>query len=209
MPEDVTREECLALAVHPDSRSAQQKKAVDISGIYCWHCCHPFDGKGIPMPMNYDSRRNLWKTYGTFCSFGCAKTWNWDMGCGYRSALRGQLLTLFRKKTTGNLGRITPAPPRTCLSIFGGTMSIDEFRSKSDSGIVVQQLPERMVPMEFIVHQRKVEAKKAASAPGANLQEVVDFGGATQKNETLRLKRPRPKASNSDILAKTMGLEIS
>lgn len=204
----VSRDECLALAVHPDAREARPKK-VATHDLYCWHCCHPFDGDGIPMPVTYDSRRDVWKTEGTFCSFACAKAWNWDLGSGYRSAIRGELLTLFRKRTTGSFGRIVPAPPRSCLAVFGGTMTIDEFRAKSVSGIVVRRLPEKMVPLECIVHERKVQAKKAANAPGPDLQENVDFGAATQKNETLRLKRPRPKPSNSDVLAKTMGLEIS
>ena len=87
-------------------------------------------------------------------------------------------------------------------------MTIEEFRAKSDQGIIVSKLPQKMVPLETIIHERKVEAKKVASAPGPNLRQEIDMTTTTQKNETLRLKRPRPMPSNSDVLARTMGLEF-
>ena len=87
-------------------------------------------------------------------------------------------------------------------------MSIEEFRAKSPNGIIVEKLPEKMVPLESIVNERRIEAKRVSTAPGPNLKETVDFADAVQKNETLRLKRPRPMPSSSDVLARTMGLEI-
>ena len=218
MPLNKTRDECLALAIHKDSRVSEKTEIV--KSVLCYHCCHPFEGIAIPLPVEYNERTQAWKTTGSCCSWGCAKAWNWDAGSGYRSGIRGQLLTLLRKRmtkpqpgkltlrqVTAHLG-IVPAPPRSCLAAFGGTMSIEEFRAKSPNGIIVEKLPEKMVPLESIVNERRIEAKRVSTAPGPNLKETVDFADAVQKNETLRLKRPRPMPSSSDVLARTMGLEI-
>lgn len=159
--------------------------------------------------MAHNHNTGVWKTVGTFCSWECAKAWNWDAGNGYRSGIRSELLTLLRKRTVQKLSHIAPAPPRACLKVFGGSMTIEEFRAQSSNGIIVDVLPEKMIPMEHIVHARRIEMHKRASTKGPNLEESVDFAGAVQKNETLRLKRPKPMPSSSDVLARTMGLEIS
>ena len=201
-----TREECLALALtykeHPTEAVAGQVQ------LLCWHCCHPFSGVGTVLPVSWDSRRNAWKTVGTFCSWGCAKAFNSDNVHSHRNGERGMLLTLLKKHTTGRLEGIVPAPPRCCLLAFGGTMGIEEFRSKSASAVIVAQLPERMVPLEQVIHERKVQEKREAVAPGPDMEQNVNLTASTQKNETLRLKRPRPMPSSSDVLARTMGLEF-
>ena len=74
--------------------------------------------------------------------------------------------------------------------------------------MIVAQLPERMVPLEQVIHERKVQEKREAVAPGPDMEQNVNLTASTQKNETLRLKRPRPMPSSSDVLARTMGLEF-
>lgn len=199
-----TRDECLLLAI---SRDLVDHHVVSKpKDLWCWHCCHPFEGVGIPLPTAHDSRRNTWKTMGTFCSFACIKAYNCDDA--NHNGVRNMLMTLFKKRITGKLTTTIPAPPRCCLRVFGGTMSIEDFRAKAADGIIVSKLPPKMIPMETIIHERKVEAKKVAAQPGPNLQTGIDLTTATQKNETLRLKRPRPMPSSSDVLARTMGLEF-
>jgi hypothetical protein len=118
------------------------------------------------------------------------------------------LLALLRKRTTGKLEHIVPAPPRCCLKVFGGTMTIEEFRAKSVNDIVVSKLPPNMIPFETIIHERQVNAKRQSTVPGPNLEQSVDLSLTTQRNEAFRLKRPRPMPSSSDVLARTMGLEF-
>lgn len=202
-----SRDECLRLAV--SQVVAQPVHSIPKEHVLCWHCCHSFDGLGFELPIAYDERRDTFKTLGRFCSFSCCKAYNYDTAAGRKDGDRSNLLSLMKKKITGKLTPTIPAPPRCCLRAFGGTMTIEEFRSKSDQGIIVSQLPLKMVPLETIIHERKIEAKKAAIAPGPNLRQEVDLTTTVaKKNETLRLKRPRPMPSNSDVLARTMGLEF-
>lgn len=189
--------------------TAPPKVVVGDGGVWCWHCCHPFPGPRVTLPVSYDDRKNVWKTTGTFCSWACAKAFNTDSKANYNNQ-RGQLLALLRKKMTGKLAKIVPAPPRLCLQVFGGTMTIDDFREKSRD-TVVTILPPKMVPFEQIIHERKIQAKRVAMEPGPDLQQHLDYlpQMTAPKNETLRLKRPKPMPSSSDVLARTMGLEIN
>jgi len=175
---------------------------------WCWHCCHTFDGPGVPLPIAYDDRRDVWKTMGLFCTFSCAKGYNTDGG-GYRSPIIGQLLTLLQKRMTGKFSGIVPAPPRHRLRVFGGTLSIQEFRAKAASGIIVTALPSRMIPLETIMEERKAAERRVKPRVLPNLTESIDFTTtAATKNENLRLRRPRPMPSDTNVLARTMGLTV-
>lgn len=181
-----------------------------VSAVWCWHCCHPFAGTPIPLPLAYDDRRHVFRTKGTFCSFACAKAYNTDDG-GYRSSIAGFLLTLLKKKTTGTLQGIVPAPPRRCLAVFGGSLSIEEFRQKSKDGVILDELPPRVVAFESIIAERHHAAKRARPTPLPDLTTALSFAddaGGPVKNETLRLRRPCPMPSNTNVLARTMGLTV-
>jgi hypothetical protein len=104
----------------------------------CWWCCHKFDTVPIPLPVHYDELRNVFNCIGTFCSFGCAKTFNL-----IRNSVRRDrtctLLTLFRNKVIKKDAAyplwnaldtfgITAAGNRYTLRLFGGPKSIEEFR---------------------------------------------------------------------------------
>ena len=208
MTTGLTRTQCLALAIRKSLSTLDTDPVQNTTstGIWCWHCCHPFPGDPIPLPISYDDRTQKWKTMGSFCSWNCAKGFNTDSH--RHNGVRGMLLTLLRKRMTGKLEHLVPAPPRCCLKVFGGTMTIDEFREKSINDIIVSKLPPKMIPLETIIHERKVNAKRQSDIPGPDLEQSVDLSLTTQKNEAFRLKRPRPMPSSSDVLARTMGLEF-
>jgi hypothetical protein len=91
---------------------------------YCWWCCHPFDWKPIHFPYAFTS--NTFHTTGNFCSWGCLKAY----GLGRGDIRTIDLVTLMRKRTEGKIKPIKSAPSRYCLKMFGGPVSIEEFRSE-------------------------------------------------------------------------------
>lgn len=196
----MNRDDCLALAIcggHVHSAPAPASQL-------CYHCCHAIEGTPVPMPVAFRRKTQEWKTEGWFCSWGCMARFNNDSN-HRRKGERSMLIALMRHKTTGELGQVVSAPPRTCLQAFGGSMTIEEFRAQSPNGLEVEILPPKLIPLESVIHARKVEARPALG----NLQQQVDLSTASApKNETLRLKRPRPMPSSSDVLTRTMGLEI-
>lgn len=46
--------------------------------MWCWWCCHPFEGTALSMPHKHDERRNKFYTSGNFCSWSCMKTYTID-----------------------------------------------------------------------------------------------------------------------------------
>jgi hypothetical protein len=99
----------------------------------CWWCCHRFDTLPIGLPEKYDNGE--FNLHGHFCSFNCAHAYNIQLN-DFKTWERYSLLNLYRKKVLGNTEggkRIMPAPPRQALQMFGGEMSVEQFRLNCDT----------------------------------------------------------------------------
>lgn len=95
---------------------------------HCWWCCHTFDTIAVPQPIAYDTKKNLYVTRGTFCSFGCAKAFILSQN-KIRKGHECMWLKKLYVDLTGRHGdTIVASPNRHLLTMFGGTMSIDKFR---------------------------------------------------------------------------------
>jgi hypothetical protein len=100
--------------------------------IHCWWCCHKFDSCPCTMPTKYDPLRKRFTFTGIFCSWNCVKANNFEMG-DHLKYQRSELITLLIQQIYGitKAINIKPAPPRQCLKMFGGYLSIDEFRNNN------------------------------------------------------------------------------
>ena len=177
------------------------------SALLCWHCCHDFETPPIPLPLGYDSHRDVFTVTGTFCSFSCVKTYNAERNT-YLKDTNATTITLFAKRWTGKLAHTRSAPPRLALSAFGGWMSIEEFRDASAAAPPLRLLPPKMLPLEYILEQQ-VAGRLAARTPNThNLGTSVDFKDAATKNETLKLKRNKPLQKERNTLERTMGINV-
>lgn len=107
--------------------------------LWCWHCCHPFDGPPIPIPRSYDTRERCFVVFGNFCSLACAK--------GYMSDNptfdSPQQVNLFTKMARDVYGTHDPprAPPRVSLKQFGGPFGVEEFRKSEGKHCVILEPP--------------------------------------------------------------------
>ena len=188
--------------VHGGSRLSP----ADSTDVWCWHCCHPFDSPPLPMPVRYDDRRDVFHVAGTFCSWACMKAYNGSSN-DYRRDVNAVVIALFRKRCTGEVGRVPvrPAPPRAMLRAFGGTMGIDEFRGASAT-TSYRQLPERMIPQRQVIEERS--RAQPTTRARHDLGVSVDFTNVAIRNETLRLKRPKPLQNTKNLLERTMGINV-
>lgn len=113
------------------------------TGVLCHHCCHGFDSVPVPLPESYDPVKKIYFCRGNFCSWQCAKAFNNQQtptaGRGnrnmYISLLAHRTWIKFRKDTrlsapmkTYALYSIYPSRPKEELKVFGGTLSIQEYR---------------------------------------------------------------------------------
>lgn len=94
----------------------------------CWWCCHTFDTIPIGLPEKYD--KGEFHLYGHFCSFNCAHAYNIQLN-DFKVWQRYSLLNLYKKKVydiSHNNVKIMPAAPKQLLKMFGGELTIEQFR---------------------------------------------------------------------------------
>lgn len=109
----------------------------------CWHCAHTFDWVPVRIPLKRDDRsqiagniKDLFYSRGTFCTYNCAKTHALTkQGCKAVSvtylallANKNRLLHLGETSKATNAVFIKPVPNKYTLKLFGGSLSIDEYR---------------------------------------------------------------------------------
>jgi hypothetical protein len=149
--------------------------------IWCWWCCHPFEGESVGFPYKYDDLRDRIYTTGTFCSLECVKAYNLDRDSATK-AINATWILLMKKRMTGKTSPICSAPKRYALKQFGGPMNIVEFRS---GATVNTRLPNE------IRQPPEITVKRPDSTTGTG--EIV-------------LKRPKPLKREQSLLEKTLGL---
>ena len=190
--------------------------------LICWWCVHalpidPASGNAasrhdvtpIHLPVKYDSKLNRFSCIGNFCSWQCAKAYALDMGTS-RSGEIQSFLAMMRRRSIGRYESLWPAPKRQALACFGGSMTIEEFRSYG--GLV--EPPRIHYPFEKLYF--------ATSESDSNKSFVKSIGGASVQNnsgrlkaiensstetDTLRLKRSKPLSRTTSKLENALGLK--
>lgn len=106
----------------------------------CLNCCHGFEGPPVGLPVLYDDRTDGFRLWGNFCSFSCCKRYVLETRRVDTSHLIDNLVLLAIKAHKQDVKLrsaprryfgISTAPPRTALKLFGGGLTIEEFRSGS------------------------------------------------------------------------------
>jgi len=102
----------------------------DKTDVCCWWCCHKFDNSPCTLPIKYNELTKVYDFIGIFCSWNCTKAYN-NYKNDHKKYERGQLITMLVKQLYGIEYAISikSAPFRECLKMFGGYMSIDDFRN--------------------------------------------------------------------------------
>jgi hypothetical protein len=138
----------------------------------CWHCCHAFDTVPIPVPKKKrpgeTDALSRYTVYGIFCSCNCAVAYILE-----RNTYDQQLLLMLFKEmmirvfgmSSSDVFALEPAPPRIFLTMFGGHLEIDEFRSKS---LVARTT---LLTPPFISYSMILEENTRSSVAGASDRE--------------------------------------
>ena len=94
----------------------------------CFWCCHNIDQTLYGMPYNYDSINDTYLIYGSFCSLQCANAYNFSIHSGSDKVWEINSWIQMLGKRYGYNNTIRPAPSRYLLQMFGGNMTIEEYR---------------------------------------------------------------------------------
>ena len=102
----------------------------DWQKMHCWHCCQRLENPPVPLPNDQDAESGKFLCYGLFCSFNCAKAYLFDRqswSCGDKLLLLEEMAS----QVFGITDEIYPAPPQQRLAMFGGDLSVEEFRKQN------------------------------------------------------------------------------
>ena len=158
-----------------------------MSNVCCWWCCHPFPGPSLHFPYKYDELRKRFSVTGHFCSWECTKAWAFDNG-GHRYGEYIGFIALMRKQANNNKYVPTStAPKRQSLKMFGGPLTIEEFRS-STSNVFVSMPWENCIPP-------KVSISALSSISRSVTNAVKD--DSTKDDLILKRSKPLPRAQSS------------
>jgi hypothetical protein len=182
----------------------------DLTGLVCWWCVHGLPQRPcIHLPVKYDEKLNRFTTIGNFCSWQCAKAYALDMN----SAKSGEIqsfLAMMRLRAFGKFVPLWAAPKRQFLKCFGGTMSIEEFRTYGGS----VEPPQLYFPIQKQVHPLLNDSRTevgtlrgpSATTVSGDKSKLMAIENSTSQSETLKLKRNKPLARAASKLESTLGI---
>ena len=112
---------------------------------HCFWCCHPIEGSTVySMPYNYDVLNDNYFVFGSFCSLQCANAYNFAAHGSSDKVWEINSWIQMLGKRYGFTNTIRPAPSKYLLKMFGGNMTIEEFREahlKSDKTFILNIPP--------------------------------------------------------------------
>ena len=163
--------------------------------IDCMWCTHSFKGRPVGLPIKKENGKFV--MFGNFCSCGCAAAYNFDnTKTQFELWERYSFLNYIYGK--GNKP-VKIAPPRLSLKKFGGRLSIEEFRAKSEED---EEFEIVLPPMRSIIptlEEITIDADK---------DYMIGFESdmLNKNNQELRLKRTKPLPSSHNTLENCMNL---
>ena len=183
--------------------SNNERSWPESTNIYCWWCCHQFTGIPCAIPEYY--KKDKFYVSGCFCSFNCSASYSFSKNDNNIWERYSLLNLMYKQLYNQKFTKISLAPPREVLKIFGGYMSIDEFREnslKNDKTFTVIKPP-------LISVIPKIEEN--ISTINKNLKNNISIINENILNKThnnLKLKRNKPVTNPNSTLQSFMDLKI-
>jgi hypothetical protein len=175
----------------------------DSTNIHCWWCCHTFSWVPCALPESY--RKEKFYVNGCFCTFNCAASYNFSKNDDNMWERYSLLNLMYKKLYNRNFIKINLAPPRETLKMFGGYLSIDEFRENSYKN----EKTYMVVKPPLISIIPKIEENIATT--NKNLKNnfpLVNENILNKTQSTLKLKRNKPVTNPNSTLQSFMDLKI-
>lgn len=170
--------------------------------VWCWWCCHPFDSLPLAIPLQYDNITDKFLLMGVFCSFSCCKAYTLHSNIYNKPIITSNIKIMAKRMGINYNEKIIPSPPRQMLKVFGGNLTIEDFRNMPERKIAINILNSNQ-----IISSQFFEEKDCG---------IVNIGesGSLYKNreernkEIYALKRTKPLKKNKGTLEAAMGITI-
>jgi hypothetical protein len=183
--------------------SSEVKQLPMHSDAACFWCCHTFTHRPVVLPIR-DTGEHLLVT-GNFCSPECATAYLFDIRQDSHTRWE-QFALLHRVYGDACQGTIYPAPVRSLLKLFGGVLSIQEYRAliQSHKVRVDIHLPP-MVSILATMDTKPIDFYDASLTK--NVSETVKER-LQKAEEVLRLRRTKPLKAWESTLDACINLKI-
>lgn len=178
-----------------------EKTWPETTSIYCWWCCHPFSCMPCAIPEYY--KKEKFYVDGCFCSFNCAASYNFSKNDNNVWERYSLLNLMYKKLYNQKFIKINIAPPREILKIFGGYMTIEEFREnclKCDKSFTIIKPP--LISIIPKIEENISVSKNQKNYPSVN--ETI----LNKTHSNLKLKRIKPVTNPNSTLQSFMDLKI-
>ncbi len=185
------------------SREGGQIEVPEHTDVACFWCSHQFDGRPVFLP--YLEKEGTWHVYGNFCCPECALAYCIDEKEDQQ--LRWEKIALLHRLYANVIGgRIYPAPARTVLKLFGGRLSIEEYRATIRKGKV--RIDVHYPPMVSILATMDTKPIDFYETTIPKTFVPLNTERVKKVEEGLRLKRSKPLKDKESTLDACMNLQI-
>ena len=169
---------------------------VNSTNIRCWWCCYEFDNKPVGIPILY--KENKFHVYGCFCSFNCALSYNFNTDDNKKWERIGLIHLLYKKIYNTKEVKLSYAPDREFLKIFGGHLDINKFRNPDE---ILKKYEVVYPPMLSIIPQlEETEIYAESSNMRRSKQAIpVDQDRIQRARDKLKLKRQKPLREHNTL----------
>jgi hypothetical protein len=183
--------------------SAEVKQIPQKSDAACFWCCHTFTHRPVVLPIR-DTGEYL-TVMGNFCCPECAVAYLFDIRQDSHTRWE-QLSLLYRVYGEACEGKIHPAPPRNTLTLFGGSLTIEDYRKliRSYQVRVDIHLPP-MVSILATMDTKPIDFYDVSLTK--NVNETVKER-LQKAEEVLRLRRTKPLKAWESTLDACLNLKI-
>lgn len=213
---DPTKESLLSFHMLSDLRNYPE-----YTNCNCWWCCHSFKSHPIGLPKKIDG--DIILCIGMFCSFSCLLAFVKEGGELVGKCTPTSVYYMYKLLTGDNKKNLITdpiciAPPRYTLKIFGGKLTITQFR---ENICTYETFLAPMVPLSMIYHAKEIDEynskqscqqslsvstetksppkliNKCAGCIAANVISMKK----KKTNDLMSLDKPRPTPSNQPSAA--------
>lgn len=168
--------------------------------IHCWYCRLPFKTTPVPIVQQYDSVKDKYDVYGICCSAQCSKSYVRSLKTNdARTRLVWQENMLVEEFGWPQNKPIPSAPPWQAIDVFGGYMTIEEWRGTSPQLSIKLKMPP-FVPFH-IYTETEQKGSAIVEETAATLRETDDSveEQAIQHGASFSLKKLR-RPPDSEII---------
>jgi len=184
--------------------SAAIRTIPESSDVACFWCCHTFTHRPVVRPIRDTGEYLI--VEGNFCSPECNLADLFENRRRDSHTLWEQVALLHRVYGESCQGKIYPAPPRTVLTLFGGSLRIEEYRAllRSHQVRVDVHLPP-MVSILATMDTKPIDFYDSSltKAVSETVKERLQ-----KAEEVLRLRRTKPLKAWESTLDACLNLKI-